>query len=133
MLHAPGVEGTITVESDAPAPATLDWDQVDPADQAQLDRVEIIEHAAEAVSLALVSVARGWTVMSRLQRWEYGDWLLVSPTGERVALEVSGIEGSFDRRRLRVKLDQVRRGTNPSARFASVVAFARPEVQLARA
>lgn len=131
--HAPGVGGTVTVQNDAPAQATLDWDQVDQADEAQIDGIEITEHGAEAVSFALVSVARGWTIRKKLQRYQFGDWLLVAPTGEYVALEVSGIGGPFEPRRLRTKLDQVRKVKFVEERFASVVAFAGPEAVLARA
>lgn len=49
--HAPGVVGTVTVESGAPIPATFSWDAVNQADEAQIDRLELTEHAAEAVSL----------------------------------------------------------------------------------
>lgn len=131
--HAPGVVGMVTVERDIQASCALDWDSVDQADAAQIDATEITEHGAEAVSLVLVSVARGWTIKKRLQRFQSADWLLVAPTGEDIALEVGGINGDFDRGRLRTKLEQARQVRFTQERFAAVVAFAAPEAVPARA
>jgi len=131
--HAPGVETTVTVDGDPEVQASLHWDEADQEGQAQVDRIGVTEFGAEAVSLVLVSVARKWTVEKRLQRFQSADWLLVTPDGERVALEISGIDGDFDRRRLAEKLGQVRSVKFCALRFASVVAFARPQAVLAGA
>lgn len=130
--HAPGVATTVD-DCGAPVGATLGWVDVDPSGEAQVDRISITEDGATAVSLAFVSVARGWTIELRLQRFQFGDWLMVGRDGAYVALEVSGIEGDFLPGRLREKLDQVRKVPFCDARFASVVAFADPGAALAEA
>lgn len=130
--HASGVNAVVTVEADPAIGATVSWNAVPPSDEEQLDRVEITEHGAEGVSLVLVSVARGWKVDKRLQRYQYGDWLMVDDAGEYIALEVSGMEGAFDPGRLRAKLEQVGRQTLVRNRCASVVAFKAPEAVVAR-
>lgn len=121
------------IEAEGDSRAALDWDLVDLTTSLQLDRHRVTEDAAEAVALVLVWIARQWVVEKRLQRWQSADWLLVAPNGERIAMEVSGIDGSFDRRRLREKLRQVGAVKFCEQRFASVVAFAEPTAALARA
>lgn len=114
-----------------PSPLSIGTVLIPPVATRSITRVT--EDGAEAVALVLVSAARGWTVEKRLQRWQSADWLLVTPEGDPVVLEVSGIDGAFDNGRLREKLRQVAGARFCEFRFASVVAFAGPEAVLARA
>src|SRR4051812_9392374 len=90
--HKPGVDMTLVIEEEANRRAALDWEVTDLAAGLQLDRHRVTEDGAEAVTLVLVSVAQQWTIEKRLQRWQSADWLLTSPGGGRVALEISGID-----------------------------------------
>ncbi len=90
---------------------TLAWTDVGRGGEQQLDRHRITEDAAEAVSLALVSVAFGWTVRRRLQRGESADWLLLDSESSLVALEIGGLDTADGGRRLREKLSQAEAAT----------------------
>lgn len=127
--HEPGIG--LQVRLDAfQAEAVLDWDQPRASDVLQFDQYRVTEDGAEAIALSLVSSARGWVVLRRLQRGEFADWLLRDSEGQRIALEVSGIAGSLDMTRLSEKLQQISRARITPLRYACVVAFARPEAAL---
>jgi Ni,Fe-hydrogenase III large subunit len=87
----------------------------------------VTEDAAEAVALGLVHRARGWVVCRRLQREEYGDWLLYDAArGAFVALEVSGTDDGDATARMAVKLGQVTLSPTAEVRAACVVRFVEP-------
>lgn len=128
--HTPGVAMTATLDT-GEHQTELDW-AVAPAEHAtQLDPHRVTEDAAEAVSLALVNVARGWVVKRRLARGEAADWLLADPEQGVVALEVSGIDSGAVTTRLKEKLRQAARATAAPRQFASVVELATPQMVLA--
>lgn len=128
--HAPGLDCTLVNEGDETT-TVLEWDMADGVAGQQLDRIRVTEDGAEAVALVLAHVARQWVVRRRLQRGEFADWLLSDATGDLVALEVSGIDGAPDARRLEEKLGQVTQVTICVLRSACVVAFGPPLVALA--
>ncbi len=113
--------------------AQLAWEAVSSEDLLQLDSIRITEDGAEAIALALVNVARGWRVRRRLQRGESADWLLDGEPVDNslVALEVSGIDGLPDLRRLAEKVQQVTKVTLCPYRCACVIAFAPPAASVA--
>ncbi len=112
--------------------AVLDWDCANDrsATIEQLDRHRVTEDGAEAVALALVSVSHGWSIRRRLQRGEAADWLLIDSNAALIALEISGIDGAPDARRLSAKLEQVRNAKGVTERFACVASFGPPAVSL---
>lgn len=133
--HETGVALVTLIESEA-CEASLHWVHSPFGDAEQLDRHRITEDAAEAITLALVHVARGWVVRRRLQRGESGDWLLQDPEARLVALEISGVDGGDEREhldRLRIKLEQVRRATVANQRAACVVGLSTPRATIAAA
>jgi hypothetical protein len=109
----------------------LDWAAAPAGHAAQLDAQRVTEDAAEAVSLALVSVARGWVVRRRLARGEAADWLLADAEDGLIALEVSGIDSGPVTARLTEKLRQAARATAAPRQFASVIELATPQAVLA--
>ena len=119
----PGSERRVAIE--------LRWELVPAEFVDRLDERRITEDGAEAVALALVSVRYGWVVRRRLQQGESADWLLRDPDGGLIALEVSGVDGDRDTRRVTAKLDQVSRCTAAGRRAACVVAFGPPFADLA--
>jgi hypothetical protein len=123
--HSPGTDLTVSLD-DHPATANLDWETAPLDDGAQLDRHRVTEDGAEGIALALVAVAKGWQILRRLQRGESGDWLLRDSDNELFALEISGIDGDYNHRRLAQKIRQVSYATISINRFASVVAFGPP-------
>ena len=128
--HTPGVAMTATLDT-GEHQTVLDW-AVAPAEHAaQLDPHRVTEDAAEAVSLALVNVARGWVVRRRLARGEAADWLLADPEHRLIALEVSGIDRGAIATRLKEKLRQAAGATAAPRRVASVVELATPQTVLA--
>lgn len=127
--HASGVDLQVRMENVEDV-ATLSWATGGPNDELQVDRHRITEDGAEAVALALASVAMGWVTLRRLQRGEAADWLLEDPEERLVALEVSGIDGDFDSSRLARKLEQAGRAAVAPSGWACVVAFGRPAVSL---
>lgn len=130
--HKTGVALATLIESEA-GDASLHWDSMPFGDAEQLDRHRITEDAAEAITLALVFVARGWVVRRRLQRGESGDWLLQDSEARLVALEVSGIDEGDHSDRLRIKLEQVRRATFAHQQAACVVELSAPRAALSMA
>lgn len=113
--------------------ATLAWTRSRSDNGEQLDRHRITEDAAEAISLALVSVALDWVVRRRGQRGESIDWILRDRERNLVALEVSGIDRGDGGRRLREKTIQAGRATVAAQRAACVVELAAPRADLASA
>lgn len=73
--HAPGASMAAKLDTEEHQ-TFLHWAVAPAAHAAQLDPNRVTEDAAEAVALALVSVARGWVVKRRLARGEAADWLL---------------------------------------------------------
>ena len=133
--HEPGVALATWMENVA-REASLHWvgsPLGNTGDAEQLDRHQVTEDTAEAVALALVHVARGWVVRRRLQRGEFGDWLLQDSKSRLVALEISGIDEGDDSGRLRSKLEQVRQATIASQRVACVVELSTPRATVATA
>lgn len=129
--HVTGASCSLSL-NDVRGQGQLHWSRSTPGDEAQLDYIRVTEDAAEAVTLALVSVAKGWTVRRRLQRGEFADWLLVDQNNNSIALEVSGIDTvDVAQRRLRQKVDQVRQSKNVQVRAASVVELRPPRSRLA--
>jgi hypothetical protein len=111
---------------------TVVWEFADDRARRQLDVHRITEDAAEAISLALVSVALDWVIDRRGQRGDHADWFLVDPDENLIALEVSGIDAGHLQRRLREKERQVGRSF-ASSRAACVVELASPQAALATA
>lgn len=128
--HEPGVELGFSGDLHQSA-AEIFWDVPDAAGSQQVDQLRVTEDGAEAVALALTRVARGWVVARRFQRGESADWLLTDPDGHLVALEVSGIDGAPEPRRLDQKLAQVAKADASFQRSACVVAFGPPSAALA--
>lgn len=128
--HAPGV-GLVVQADDTERVATLGWSRGDPADEPHLDRHRITEDGAEAVALALVSVAMGWVTLRRMQRGESADWLLENSESTLIALEISGLDGDLAHGRMAQKLVQVQRVTAASSRWACLVAFSQPAAAFA--
>lgn len=128
--HEPGV-ALLARLNDQPREAWLHWLASEPGSGEQLDRHQITEDAAEAITLTLVHAAHGWVVRRRLQRGESGDWLLRSPDARLVALEVSGIDEGDEAERLRAKLEQIRAAKVGEVRAACVVELASPRATLA--
>lgn len=88
--------------------AELVWSERPSTDA--LDADHTVELGAEAVALALVHELRGWTIVRRLQKREFADWLLREPPSNReVALEVSGTAAGSLSARVEQKLEQVAR------------------------
>jgi hypothetical protein len=102
------------------------WRPVAAAANDVLDSRRITEDGAEAVALALVSRLYGWTVRRRLQQFESADWLLRDMNDNDVALEVSGINGQRQTRRINEKIDQVRKSVVAPNQAVCVVAFGPP-------
>src|SRR5277367_4346592 len=73
--HAPGVEMAVT-SGEERTRVTLAWSRRSNVGAEVLDGHRVTEDAAEAVALGLVHAAHRWVVCRRLQREEYGDWLL---------------------------------------------------------
>lgn len=111
--------------------ASVDWERVPPGADLLRDRVRITEDGAEGVALAFVSVSQRWVVRRRMQRGEFADWLLEDRDRRLVALEVSGIDGMPDPRRVNEKLGQVARAIVKARLSACVVAFEPPAASLA--
>lgn len=111
----------------------LAWAAADSGAALQLDRHQVTEWAAEAISLALVNVGLGWTVARRGQRNDSCDWWLKDLDGNLAALEVSGIDRGDTARRLRDKTIQVLRAPDAAHRAACVVELASPRTDLAMA
>jgi hypothetical protein len=111
---------------------TLDWAVADDRARSQLDRHRITEDAAEAISLALVSVALDWVIRRRGQRGDHADWFLRDDDRNTIALEISGTDAGDHEQRLREKARQVSRSL-ANRRAACVVELATPRAALATA
>lgn len=110
----------------------LHWTATRRGEEALLDHHRVTEDTAEAITLALVSVARGWAVRRRLQRGEFADWLLADKNNKAVALEISGIDKiDVGLRRLREKIEQVKKTRAASKKGACVVELRPPRSRLA--
>jgi hypothetical protein len=112
---------------------TLAWIAADHDAAVQLDRHQVTEWAAEAISLVVVSAGLGWAVARRGQRGDSCDWWLKDHDGELAALEVSGIDSGDTARRLRDKMLQVQRAPDATHAAACVVELASPRTDLATA
>ena len=128
--HLPGAQMSARLEKTHHA-TTLGWTASAEGAELSLDRKRITEDAAEAISLALVSVAFGWVMKRRLQQGEAGDWLLEDGDKNLVALEVSGVDAGDWEARLREKTKQVAGAQDVSRRTACVVELASPCVAAA--
>lgn len=107
--------------------ATVEWLPQEPGLLAQLDVKRVTEDGAEAVALAYVNAAEGWTVKRRMQQGESADWLLRD--GDRwLALEISGTAEGDPRSRLQEKRRQLAQCTLPAERLAVVVSFEHPSI-----
>jgi hypothetical protein len=130
--HEPRCSMVVVLHDEATVDAVLLWRVVQAQFTKQFDGNRITEDGAEGVALALVKVARGWTIRRRLQRGEFADWLLRSDDGSSVALEVSGLAEGRSRDRLSRKLQQVAKSKDVNIQAACVVAFGPPEAVLAQ-
>lgn len=124
--HSPPVEAEID-HSGRPAAAAIEWLIQERGLLAQLDVKRVTEDGAEAVALAYVHAAEGWTVKRRMQQGEKADWLLRD--GDRwLALEISGTVEGDPRSRLQEKRKQLAQCTLPAERLAIVVSFEQPTI-----
>lgn len=131
--HAPGVNLAVTGKVVGTHP--LRWET--PDDQARLswgNEIEATEHGAAGIALLLARRLMGLVVMSRSRHGTGFDYWLGGDTAEppiqdAVRLEVSGIRkgppGTVARR-VKQKLDQMRRGDATASGYAIVVEFGRP-------
>jgi len=108
----------------------LTWTAAEISAALQLDRHQVTEWAAEAISLAVVNVGLGWAVARRGQRGDSCDWWLKDRNGDLAALEVSGIDSGDTARRLRDKVVQVQQAPGAMHRAACVVELASPKTDL---
>lgn len=132
--HSPPTKAAIHLDESSTEPALIHW--VLPGGEqlaSYADPEEATEDGACAVAYACV-MADGMRVVSRLPKHTGGDFHLVMPSGavddeQFLRLEVSGIGAgcrvSDHRRRLREKIDQLRRGEDGPG-IAIVVAFEPP-------
>jgi hypothetical protein len=120
--HGPGVDARVVRDGGATR-ASLRWSSVGDRDATLrvLDANRLTEDGAEAVALAFVHVAAGWTVRRRVQREGAADWLLVDRSRVKIALEISGTVTDDAEGRLRGKREQVSRCPEPGCRLAAVV------------
>ena len=127
--HRPGDALPVSI-SDEDWKCTLSWRNAPRGSDEALDPKRVTEDGAEAIALAVVHEAKGWTVRARMRQGQFADWLLVDASGRRIALEVGGCAGQ-DRSRLREKLDQVAKCRYDDVRAACVVEFQPPRAYLA--
>jgi len=129
--HVPGASLDIAFDG-VRQQGALYWSADSDANGDRLDFHRVTEDAAEAIAVALVHVAKGWVVRRRAQREEHADWLLVDADKQAVALEVSGVDMmDTGQRRLREKVEQVRRHQNPRAiKVACIVELGPPRSRL---
>lgn len=89
------------------------------------DDTERVEKGAEAVALAVIGKLGNWRVVRRLQRYEFADWLFAAPSGEKIAVEISGTgNSSYLAARLAAKIEQIMKCRVP-AKVVFLVAFDR--------
>jgi hypothetical protein len=128
--HAPEVEMQVTSGGERTR-AVLAWSRRSNVGAEMLDAHRVTEDAAEAVALGLVHAAHGWVVYRRLQREEYGDWLLYDDARRTfLCLEISGTDDGDVEARLTVKLAQVAMSPAAGVRAACVVRFREPLIVL---
>src|SRR5271166_1568083 len=128
--HDPGVNHNVVFD-DQTRQSSLFWITVPPSAAAQLDFNRVTEDAAEAIALAVASVANGWVALRRLQQRQFADWLLVDKEKNLVALEVSGVDTvDHSGRRLKQKTDQVRKCKATKMRAACVVELQAPRSRM---
>jgi hypothetical protein len=102
----------------------LVWRLVPEKDGQQVDTRRATEDGAEAIALGLVHEARRWVVHRRLQRRQYGDWLVEEQaSGRKVVLEVGGLDEGSLAAKLNGEVAQVARSPLPFDRAACVVRF----------
>lgn len=124
--HMPGVPLAVQFDGGR-RKANIIWSAFPGEGGAQLDFHRVTEDTAEAVALALVHVANGWTIRRRLQRGEAADWLLIDGERNLVALEVSGVDIlDTGQRRLKEKTEQVRRCGIEATKVACVMELRPP-------
>lgn len=133
QAHAPGVDLTVTGEVVGRHP--LHWET--PDDQARLswgNEIDATENGAAGIALLLARRLMGLVVMDRARHgtgfdyWLGGD-TAAPPIQDAVRLEVSGIRKgppTAVSRRVKEKLDQMRRGDATASGYAIVVEFGRP-------
>jgi hypothetical protein len=129
--HRPGVSLAIRIERED-ALEELAWEEYPLDDVEQIDRHRITEDGADAIALSVVHERFGWTVLRRLQRDDFADWLLVhTATRHTIALEVSGTDDGDANARMREKIDQMQRCSLPvHQRAACIVRYADPRCTL---
>jgi hypothetical protein len=121
--HKPGVALSADVRG-ASTSHTITWQVVDGKTGDQVDRHRATEDGAEAVALGLAHEACQWVVLRRLQRRQYGDWLLQeNGSGRKLVFEIGGLDEGSLTAKLRGELDQVVKSPLPFARAACVVRF----------
>lgn len=112
---------------------SLLWPLADLDTTIQHDRKRITEDGAEAIALALASMAKSWKVVRRLQQGEYADWLLESyADGVRrlIGFEIGGTDRGSITQLLKLKLKSVAKCIDAHQRSAGVVAFKQPQAIL---
>lgn len=127
--HKPGVH--LSSSQSEHEKDVLLWEEAADEASAQLDFHKVTEDAAEAIALVFASVANGWTILRRLQRWEFADWLLVDRENSRVVTEVSGVDATdTGGGRLREKILQVAKCTASIIKVACVVELQPPRLSM---
>lgn len=128
--HAPGVRLSIQ-HGGTQVDDELMWLVKPKRDADFLDAVRVTEDGAEAIALAVVHRLYGWTVIRRVQRGAYADWLLAQDGSDsRIALDVGGTDKGDDAQILREKLDQVSRCYLARQRVACAVRFLEPRCKV---
>lgn len=124
--HRPGGPCELDI-ADAAVEGVLRWAGATSDTAGVFDFNRVTEDAAEAIALALVHCARGWSVGRRAQREEHADWLLSDPDDRPVALEISGVDMiDAGKRRLREKVQQVGQHANWRAIKAACIVELHP-------
>lgn len=122
--HRPGVALKALLGSDE-ARYELVWRAVPETDRPLIDARRATEDGSEAITLGLIYEARRWLVTRRLQRRQYGDWLIEEQgSGRKVVLEVGGLDDGSLAAKLSAELAQVTRCPLPYDQAVCVVRFA---------
>jgi len=130
--HVSGVSLSLDLER-VMSTGLLSWPAADLSHLDQHDYNRITEEGAEAVVLAVAHRHRAWTIVRRLQREEYADWLLEETIDNRrqvIALEISGLDKGRITARLKQKLAQVLKSVDVDKRWAGVVGFEKPTLAM---
>jgi hypothetical protein len=121
--HQPGVSLSAEVHGSATTHA-ITWRPIPKKARAQVDRHRETEDGAEAIALGLAHESCQWVVHRRLQRRQYGDWLLVEQgSGRKVVFEIGGLDEGSLTSKLKGELAQVVKSPLPYVRAACVVRF----------